>query len=576
MKKKNILALKLLLFSIVIGLLSAIGALFFRTLIEFFQDIFWAEGTTFLDKIIQSPWWLKILIPTAGGLAAGPIITFLVPEAKGAGVTEVILSVASRQSRIRHRVTFLKAFVTSLLIGSGASVGREGPIVQIGASVGSSLAQIFKLSPELRRVCLASGAAAGIAATFNAPIAGTFFAIEIILLDIEIANISYIMVSSIIASLFSKIFWGEFPAFDVAPFHLVNYWELVVYLILGILAGVAAMLFVYMIYSTGIFFERIKSAAWIKPAIGGFILGLIALQLPQILGVGYETVNSALSGSLPLKFALLLLFAKIIATSLSIGSGMSGGILAPSLFIGATVGTVISSAVILFFPDSGVNPVHYALAGMGALVAGTTLAPITAIMTIFELTYNYHMMPPLMIACISSSIVVRIFFGFSAYEMKLLKQGVNIIRGHDVGILRTLYVRDLMAKEFEFIYDSTTLFSILKIVNQSVYPHFIVLNKKEELTGVLSLRDLRASLGEFEQLKDIVIADDIMTREVITLSLEDNLEHSLYLFESHPISFLPVIDIKNPKKVVGILKKDDLIQAYEQRVLKNQIISPNY
>ena len=171
-----------------IGILAAIGALFFRSLIEIFQNLFWASGSTFLEKLINSPWWLKILVPVAGGLIAGPIITFLVPEAKGPGVPEVILSVARRQSTIRHRVTFLKSLVTSLLIGCGASVGREGPIVQIGASVGSSLAQVFRLSPDLRRVCLASGAAAGIAATFNAPIAGTFFAVEIILMEIEIAD----------------------------------------------------------------------------------------------------------------------------------------------------------------------------------------------------------------------------------------------------------------------------------------------------------------------------------------------------------------------------------------------------
>jgi CIC family chloride channel protein len=573
LKRQSLDNLYFLGFSVAIGILAAIGALFFRSLIEIFQNLFWASGSTFLEKLINSPWWLKILVPVAGGLIAGPIITFLVPEAKGPGVPEVILSVARRQSTIRHRVTFLKSLVSSLLIGCGASVGREGPIVQIGASVGSSLAQVFRLSPDLRRVCLASGAAAGIAATFNAPIAGTFFAVEIILMEIEITHISHIIISSIVASVLSRIFWGEFPAFIVAPFQLTNYWELSIYLALGLLAGFVAIFFVRLTYAIDGLFCRLRIAEWIKPAIGGLLLGLIALKLPHVMGVGYETVNLSLAGSLGLKMAVLLLFAKILATSLSIGSGMSGGIFAPSLVLGATLGTIVGIIANYLLPDLALSPCHYALAGMGAVVAGTTLAPITAILTIFELTYSYQIILPLMVACITSAIIVRLLFGYSGYEMKLLKQGINIVRGHDVGILRNLRATDFMSKEFETLRDSTTLLSIADQVIQSPYPHFVVLNQRDELAGVLSLRDLRASLDKFEELKKIIVADDLMTKEVITLSAEDNLEVALHLFESHRVSFVPITDSANPKKVIGILKKDDLLQAYEERVLKDRILS---
>lgn len=560
-------------FSVAIGILAATGALFFRTLIEGFQALFWVSGTTFLEKVIDSPWWLKILVPVSGGLVAGPIITFLVPEAKGPGVPEVIVSVASRESTIRHRVTFLKALVTSLLIGSGASVGREGPIVQIGASVGSSLAQLFRLNPELRRVCLASGAAAGIAATFNAPIAGTLFAVEIILLDIEIVHISHIILSSVVASVLSRVFWGGFPAFRVGPFQLTHYWELSVYLILGLLAGFVAIGFVRLIYTTDGLFQRLQFPEWTKPALGGLLLGVMALKLPWVLGVGYETVNSALANSLGLKMAVLLLFAKMLATSFSIGSGMSGGIFAPSLVLGATLGTVVGLAAGQLFPDVVLSPSHYALAGMGAVVAGTTLAPMTAILTIFELTYNYQIILPLMVACISSAIIVRVLFGYSAYEMKLLKQGINIVRGHDVGILRKLAAKDFMIKEFEMLHNTSPLLTIVDRIIQSPYPHFVVLNERNDLAGVLSLRDLKSSLVHLEDLKGIIIADDLMTKEVITLSGEDNLELALHLFENHRISFLPVTDPGNPKKVLGILKKDDLLHAYEERVLKDRLLS---
>lgn len=548
----------------------------FRSLIELFQHLFWSSGNTFADKILNTPWYFILLIPMAGGLVAGPIITFLVPEAKGPGVPEVIKSVSREHSFIRHRVTFLKAIVTGLLIGSGASVGREGPVVQIGASVGSSLSQIFNLPPELRRVCLASGAAAGIAATFNAPIAGTFFAIEIILLDIEITYISHIIISSIIASVFSRIFWGEFPAFHVAPFQILSYWELTIYFILGILAGFLSIGFVKTIFFTADSFNRLRIPEWLKPCSGGLLLGILALFLPNILGVGYESINMALAGEMGLKIAFLLLLFKIIATSLSIGSGMSGGILAPSLFLGSTLGTCVGILFNWLFPQLDINPIFYALAGMGALVAGTTLAPITAILTIFELTYNYHIILPLMVACISSSIVVRILFGYSVYELKLLKQGINIVRGHDIAILRRLNVKDFLEKKFDTVQNSAKLMDIMDLMISSPYPHFVVLNKANELTGVLSLRDIKSSLKDFDDLKDFIIAEDLMTNEVISISEEDSLEDALYLFESNQISFLPVTSSSNKKIVLGILKKDALLHAYEERVLKDRILSESF
>ena len=574
--EKNRHNLYLLFFSIVIGLLSACGALLFRSLIELFQYLFWGSGPVFTNKILSSPWYMILMIPTVGGIAAGFIISFWVPEAKGPGVPEIIKSVTLGHSYIRHRVTFLKALVTSLLIGTGASVGREGPIAQIGASVGSSLSQVFRLPQELRRVCLAAGAAAGIAATFNAPIAGTFFAIEIILLDIEITYISHIIISSIVASVFSRIFWGDFPAFKVGAFQILSYWELLVYLVLGISAAAISIAFVKILFFTQDVFDRLIIPDWIKPGMGGLGLGIMALWVPQVMGVGYDTINLALAGKLGFKFAAVLFVFKMTATCLSIGSGMSGGILAPSLFLGATIGTCIGILANLFFPGFLIDPVFYALAGMGAVVAGTTLAPITAILTIFELTYNYHVILPLMVACISSSLIVRFFFGYSVYEMKLLKQGINIVRGHDVNILRLLRVEQYITKDFESVSQSAPLMKIVDQIIISPYPHFVVLNPNEELVGVLSLRDIKSSMKDFDDLKEFIIATDLMSPHVVAVLLEDTLELALSLFEKHQISFLPVMDHDKPKRVVGILKKDTLLQAYEERVLKDRILSQSF
>jgi len=572
-RKEKLRNITFLGFSVVIGILAASGAVLFRTLIELFQNLFWASGTTFLEKLIHSPWWLKLLVPTAVGLFAGPLITFLAPEIKGTGVPEVIFSVAARESTIRHRVTLLKSVITSLLIGGGASVGREGPIAQIGASVGSSMAQLFKLGPEMRRAYLAAGAAAGIAATFNAPMAGTLFAVEIILLDIEIVYLSHIVISAVTGSVLSRLFWGEFPAFNVPVFHPSHPWELPIYLLLGCLAGFAAIGFVRMITFADAAFQRIPIPDWTKPALGGLLLGCLALKLPEVMGVGYDSINATLDGTLSLKMAFILLAAKMAATSLCIGSGMSGGIFAPSLVLGATLGTTISLALSGFFPELGLSPSNYALAGMGALVAGSTLAPITAIMTIFEITYNYRVMLPLMAACISSTLIVKYFLGYSAYEMKLLKRGVNIVRGHDVGILRSLRAREFMDREFENLKDATPIMKIIERFMQSSYPHFVVLNEQDALVGMLSPRDLKSTLDKLEELKDIVVAADLMTTRVISLSAEDNLEKALYLFEDHKVSLLPVTDPGAPRHVLGVLKKDKLLQAYRERVLKDRILS---
>lgn len=563
----------LLAFAVAIGLLAGVGALAFRSLIELFHFLFWASGGSFAEQVAATPWWLRLCIPTLGGLVAGPVITFWAPEARGPGVPEVIVSVTSGQSTIRHRVTFLKGFVTSLLLGTGASVGREGPIVQIGASVGSSLAQLFKIRPELRRLCLACGAAAGISATFNAPIAGSIFAMEIILMNIEVSFISHIVVASITGSVLSRIFWGEFPVFQAVPFVLESYWELLLYLGLGLAAGLVSIVFVRLIYGLDTGFQGIKLPEWCKPAIGGLALGSMALALPQVLGVGYDTVNAALTGSLSLSLALILLAGKILATSLCIGSGMSGGIFAPSLFVGAVLGTAVGLGAMQVWPGDTLHPSFFALAGMGAVVSGTTLAPITAIMTIFELTLQYQIILPLMLACISSTLVVRFLFGFSAYEMKLLRRGVNIVRGHDVGVLRSLLVRDFMRRDFVSVPEDLPLKDLYAKLLEASYPHFVVLNASGQLSGVVSFRDLRRVLPNLEELESSMTTADIMTSQVVTLWAQDNLERALHLFEEQRISFVPVLASGEQGTVAGIMTKDDLLSAYDQKVLKDRVLS---
>jgi CIC family chloride channel protein len=571
-KPRPVSYIALLLFSILIGLAAGAGALLFRWLIEFFHGVFWGPGP-FMEQVAMAPVWMKVGIPAMAGLAAGLIIHFFAPEVRGPGVPEVIVSVVSRQSTIRHRVTFFKALVTSLLIGGGASVGREGPIVQIGASAGSSLARMFHLRPELRRAFLAAGAAAGISATFNAPVTGTLFAIEIILLDLDLSHISHIVVASVAASVLSRLFLGDFPAFHTAPFVLVDYRELIVHFAVGIVGGGVAVLFIRCIGWSDKLFTLLPGPGWYKPAIGGLLLGAVALWLPPALGVGYEIVNEAVDGHLLSGTAALLIFVKMAATALCIGSGMSGGIFVPSLAVGAAVGVAVSAGMDGWVSDFTLNPAHYALTGMGAVVAGTTLAPITAIITIFELTLNEQVILPVMVASITGMAVVRLVLGHSVYEARLLRQGYDIVRGHDVGILRHLSVVDFMSREFETLDRVAPLYRIMDRILNVKYPHFVVLDEEGKLVGFLSIRDVREMLGEYNILRNLVIAADIMTRSVVTISETESLETAFHRFEDHPFSCLPVTAANDARRVVGLLKKDDLLRAYHDRVLRDRMLS---
>jgi CIC family chloride channel protein len=559
-----------LLLALSIGALAGLGAVFFRWLIGIETGLIWTENS-FLHQYQQASIWLKVGAPILAGLAMGPLLAFLAPEVRGPGVPEVMSALALRDGIIRHRVTLAKSFATATFIAAGGSVGREGPIVQIGSSIGSSLTQLFRLGPDHRRLAVACGAAAGIAATFQAPMAGTLFAVEVLLFDLEVSSLSNIVIAAVTGTVVSKLFWSDETVFQIPFFTLNHPAELLLYFGLGIAAGLFSLLFMACIFGLTRFLEKYKVPVWLTPALGGLVVGCIGLVKPEALGVGYATINAVLHGHMLFAAAVALLFAKLITTSACVGSGMSGGIFAPSLFLGAALGSMIGSFALYIWPDMTLSPAHYALVGMGAVVAGTTLAPITAILTIFELTYNYEIVLPLMTACIPAIIVVRLLHGYSIYETKLLMQGIRIVRGHDANRLRSMKIRDYITRDFPVLRTQTPFHDLVADILNSAYPHFIVLDESDHLVGVITLRDIRALLADPDYSGDGVIAADLMTREVVTVDETQNMEDAFHLFSSHRISFLPVLAKGKQKKVAGLLKKDDLLNAYNQHVLKTQV-----
>jgi CIC family chloride channel protein len=563
-----------LLLAILIGALSGVGTLGFLALIKAGQWLSWPGAGHFMERVLATPWWLRILIPVLGGLAVGPVIAFWAPEVRGPGVPEVIEAAALREGHISPRLALFKAWCTGVTIATGGSVGREGPVVGIGAAIGSFLTKLFSFSSDKGRICLACGVAGGLAATFNTPISGALFTIEVILADLEVVYLGHIVIAAIVAVLVSRQFLGDFPTFTVGSLGLQRNSELLIYLALGVLAGLVAIAFSRGFSVADRAFRRLPLPEWLKPALGGLGLGILAVATPQVLGVGYDSINVSLAGKIALTGAVLLLGAKYLASVLCLGSGMSGGIMGPSLFLGAMLGTSLALAGNLLFPGFNLVPSDYALVGMGALVSGTTLGPITATVIIFELSDNHGIIVPAMVSCIASFQVVKSLYGYSTYETKLLRRGVRILRGKEVHLLQSMPVKDYMTQEMEVVHDDTPLAEILKRAEESPYPFFVVLNAAEELSGVLTLWDLRQVLGKGEEALARCTARDLKTSEVVTVHPEDDFEAALHLLEHKNFSFLPVVLPPQDKVVVGILKIEDVLTAYNQRLLKDQTFRP--
>jgi chloride channel protein, CIC family len=547
-----------------VGLLGGLGAVAFRYLIGFFQTLIFGSGSDLATVVPSLPWWRVVLGPALGGAFVGPIVYFFAREARGHGVPEVMNAVAREGGVIRKRVAFVKIMASAMCIGSGGSVGREGPIVQIGSALGSTLGQILRLSYGEIRVLVACGAAAGIAATFNAPIAGAIFALEIILADFALPTFTPIILSSVIATVVSRGFLGNYPAFQVPPYDLESPWEIGFYCILGLLAGLVAVSFIVTLYKSEDLWDAWKIPDYMKASLGGIVIGVMALSFPQIMAVGYDSIGKALLNQEVWTVLVLLVPLKILATSITIGSGGSGGIFAPSLFMGAMLGGAFGCAVHALFPGVTANPGAYAIVGMGAVVAGTTHAPIQAFLIIFELTQDYRIIPPLMVCCVIATFVSRGIKKESIYTMKLLRRGIDIEAGRDANVLKGMLVKDFMTRHPETIRQETPFRELIRILPYSQHTSFPVTDDEGNLVGMLSLRDFREVVFE-DSLAQVVIARDIATIPAIFATTRDNLAKALALINDNGIERLPVVPgEEGAKKVVGILSQRDIISAYNR------------
>ncbi len=552
----------LLLFANIIGVGAGFGAILFRWMISFFQNLFFNQGQHVLSFLGS---YYVIIIPAIGGTVVGLLVYFFARETKGHGVPEVMLAVATGGSKIRPRVAAMKALVSSICIGSGGSVGREGPIVQISSAIGSTLGQLFRLSEDKKRILIACGAAGGIAATFNAPLAGIFFALEVILREYGTRYFSSVVLSAVTATVVSRTFLGSNPAFITPPYELLSSWDLLFYFVLGFIAAITGWMFIKILYKCEDLFDNVRIHPFLKPAVGGLILGTIGLYFPQIFGVGYASIEKTLNGQMGPLLVFGLVGLKILATSLTLGSGGSGGVFAPSLFIGAMLGSSFGSLLHLLFPALPVSPGAYALVGMAAVFAGAAQAPISAILILFEMTGDYKIILPLMIACVISTLVLKRISRDSIYTLKLRRRGIDILKLKEDDLMEKIKVSEAMHKKVITVNESTLVRDAGLMLKSTSHRGFPVLDSNGRLKGMVTHQDIN---NAFNSGQGNLSVAEIMTSNLIFCYPDETLKDALEKLGERNIGRIPVVENDDHGHLIGLITRKGIIAAYNLELQK--------
>lgn len=560
----------LLILAAVIGVLAGTASTVFRWIIDFFAWVFSGEGLL-LGLSAGMVAFLMPFMPMLGGLIIGFTRRYFPEAVAENGVDRVMEAVVLKNGKIRKRVLAICAVTSSITIGSGGSAGRVGPTVQICSVIGSWFGQVMNLSSERIRVLVGCGAAAGIAATFNAPLAGVIFVMEIILGEFTIQSLSPIVIASVMGTVTGRALEGNELTFLIPVHELVHPSEIFFYLILGILCGLTAHVFTQTYYRSQKFFdEQVHISRILKPALGGLIVGLLALLTPQIRGNGFPEMEQVLNGQLFWGMALALIATKIIGTAITLGSGGIGGTFAPSLFIGSMVGATFGAAVHGLLPEWTASSETYALVGMGALASAVMQAPLTSILILFEMTNDYTIILPIMVSCIVATYTMRRFTQNSIYVQTLLNRGINIRHGKAINILSRMFVRDVMTRDVLPIPEEMPFKKILETVSYSRHLYYPVVNSEGEMTGIISFSNIRDAAQQ-EDTVETMLARDLATKDVTALKPNHNLNEALEKFSQLDLQQLPVVQAGDSRKVIGMLRRSDVQAVYNREILVSEL-----
>jgi CIC family chloride channel protein len=544
--------------AVLTGVITGYGSLAFHHLIGFLENLFLYNRIDFhlVSSLHHTRGAWIILIPAVAIAVVAFIIEKFATEARGHGVPEVIEAVIRKKGLIRKRVSFVKALASSLTIGAGGSVGQEGPIVQIGSAAGSSLGQVFRLRPNLIKTLVGCGAAGGIAATFNTPIAGVIFAVELIILELKTKSFIPLVISSVFATVISRHYLGNEPVLSVPHFTLNHPVELIFYLGLGLLSAIVGVMTIKTLYKTEDFFENLPIHFIWKALGGGLLLGLLAYFFPEILGVGYETVQNALrqEATFPMMFGLI--FLKIIAMSLTIAAGGSGGVFAPCFYIGAMLGGAYGFAVQGLFPDFVEGYGAYALVGMASVFAASSRATFTSIVILFEMTLDYSIILPLMFACVIADETAHAILKESIYSLKLKRRGLSFNTDLAVDILAITPIKQIMSTDLEVLRNDMTLKEAEEVIKQNSHAIYPVVDRQGVLYGICRTASLRAKMKELES--EAKISDVIKVAPIVVYPDETAQNAIKKIGKARDPRILVVSP--NEKKLLGIVAPRDLIR----------------
>lgn len=548
------------LYALTVGFITALAAICFNFMIKSVHHIsMWALPET---------WWAIPLSISIGGLLTGLFLWWRSKDLNPGGVSGVITSVFAQHGLIHGRVALIRMISAALTIGSGGSAGREGPIVQIGASLGSKFAQLLKLSEHNTIILLACGVAAGISSAFNAPIAGIFFALEIILARFTYHSFGLIVLSSVTSCVATRLLVGDLAEFSVPIYVLQSSWEMLLCLGLGLISALVGVTFTRSLAVSEKIFGNIQCPVWFKPAVGGLLCGIIAIFYPQIMAGGYDVMNEAMNGHLAFTLMLALVIAKIIGTSFILGSGGAGGDLAPSLFIGCMLGGVYGYIANTVFSGSTAATGAYALIGMATVFAAAARAPLTAVFMIFETTANYYMLMPILAASVVAALFASVLDKDSIYTLKLSRSVLDMQQGSGALIspLEKISVAEVMSSDFTFVSPDTSVHDAIAKLKETGYALLAVINEKGSFCGQIDRRDIIYwRMRRSGRSTKSTSVKEIMRTDVEFLTPGDSLTSAVHLMCRCRCGCLPVLESSRSRKLVAMLDRNEVFQAFVQK-----------
>lgn len=557
--------------AIITGAVVGLATVLFHHSIEFFNDLFFeqtAGGLFFLGAASV------IALPAIGMLIQSLMIMMWPDIASKKGVAEVIKSVATKGSVIPFRNTIFHFFAPVISIGSGNTMGPEAPAAQLGGGVANKLAHLFKLSDSRKKVFTAAGSGAAIAAIFNTPMGGIFFALEIILLnEFQTTTFSALILATVTSSAISRIFLGNKSVFIFHSPDVGGYQHLYLYAILGLIAGLVSLLFIRYSHALDTLFSKKilkKYPQWIVMTLVGLIMGISGYFYKEIFGIGYVGINNIIANLLSWEVVLVLLLLKIILVPLILNSGGFGGVFAPSLFIGACLGYLYSLGLNYLF-GFNFDSTAFILVSMGAVLGGINSIPISAILIIFEMTKDYSFILPLMLAVVASTMVMQISLKKSVHEKHLESQGYRISTSKEALLLKSITVQEVMKKDVILFPEDTPLPKLLSLLMDSKHDTFYTVDKEGNIVGKITDSEIRPIITEYEHIREVLVARDIASKSITTVVENDDLDYVMKLFENKNSDEFPVVN-PDDGKIIGTVRKEDVIAAYNRESFKYNVV----